>query len=533
MALVSEKAPNSPSSDYEAMAPYWDMVSTILGGTAAMRQAGEKYLPKLEHETQSDYDFRRKWAKFTNVFRDIVETLAAKLFAEEASVGGDSASERIKALAEDIDGQGNHIHVFAGQCFYRGIAYAIDWILVDYTKDVPAGATIAQERAIGVRPYWVALPAQRVLAAYSARIDGIEQFVHVRISEDITERDGYGERTIKQVRILNREPVVPDGVDEPTAWGPATYEVWRKEKDAAGREAWVLADAGDLSIGVIPLVPFVTGRRKGSSWQVMPPMQDAADLQIELYQQESGLKYAKEATAFPMLTGNGVDPDKDEKGRPKPIPIGPKAVLYAPPGGSNDAHGEWTFIEPSATSLKFLADDIKETIQQLRELGRQPLTAQTGNLTVVTTQFAAQKGNSAIQAWALGLKDAMENALRYTAMWLKEDQQAEFDLPGLKYLRQGGAEDKAPEILLDLWKGNGQEPGLSRMTLWDELRNRAILSPEFDPEEEEQRIIDEMPGDPSVDELSAALSYSGEEGENALIPPGEDQFMRDQGITLG
>jgi hypothetical protein len=101
-------------------------------------------------------------------------------------------------------------------------------------------------------------------------------------------------------------------------------------------------------------------------------------------------------------------------------------------------------IEPDATSLKFLAEEIEKTIQQMRELGRQPLTAQTGNLTVVTTQFAAQKGNSAIQAWALNLKDAMENALRYTAMWLKEEAEAEFELPGMKYLRNADMTTKRP-----------------------------------------------------------------------------------------
>ena len=506
------------------MCPYWDMVDAILGGSAAMRAAGEKYLPKFEHEVKADYDFRRKTAKFTNVFRDIVESLASKPFGEEAGVSGDNASERIKALSEDIDGQGNHIHVFAGQTFFRGIAYALDWILVDYTKGISPQATIAEEQRIGARPYWVPLPAKRVLAAYSAMIDGKEQFVHVRIQEDYIERDGYGERCIKQVRILNREPignVEPDS-DEPISWAPATYEVWRKEKDTGGKEQWVLKQSGPISIGVIPLVPFLTGKRKGSSWQVEPSMQDVADLQIELFQQESGLKYAKEATAFPMLAGNGVDPLKDEKGNPLPIPVGPKSVLYAPPNTNSNAHGEWTFIEPDATSLKFLAEEIEKTIQQMRELGRQPLTAQTGNLTVVTTQFAAQKGNSAIQAWALNLKDAMENALRYTAMWLKEEAEAEFELPGMKYLRNAGYDDKAPDVLLEMWKGNGQERALSTETLLEEMQYRAILSAEFDATKEKQRIIDEMPSDPNEEDIAAAMGGVGGQQDGQMTMDGNN-----------
>lgn len=116
-----------------------------------------------------------------------------------------------------------------------------------------------------------------------------------------------------------------------------------------------------------------------------------------------------------MLTGNGITPPVDEKGNTVMAPIGPSVVLYAPPNTDGGQHGEWKFIEPNASPLKFLAEEIGKTEQQLRELGRQPLTAQTGNLTVVTTAFAAQKGNSAVQAWALNLKDCLEQALAYTS----------------------------------------------------------------------------------------------------------------------
>ena len=138
-----------------------------------MRAAGAKYLPKFPMEDKEDWDFRRANAKFTNIFRDIVENLAAKPFTEEAGVG-EKSSQRVKELAEDIDGKGNHIHVFAQSTFFNGIAYAIDWILVDYTKNVPENATVADEKRLGVRPYWVHVPAKRVIAVYSDTVSGKE-----------------------------------------------------------------------------------------------------------------------------------------------------------------------------------------------------------------------------------------------------------------------------------------------------------------------------------------------------------------------
>lgn len=488
--MADEKTPDSPSSDYRAMLPYWKMVETILAGAAAMRAAGEAYLPRFEGESEPDYEFRRKHAKFTNIFRDIVENLAAKPFAKQVDLV-DGSSAAVKAIAEDIDGAGNHLHVFAGELFFNGIANAVDWLLVDHTK-VPGGVSLAQEKAMGARPYWVRIPAIRMLWVESAMIGGKEQFTYAVIYEPTKVREGFEEKCIERVRILVRDKL-DDGI-----YGPARYEVWEQGSKAS---AWAIVEEGPISIGIIALVPFLSGRRKEGSWQILPPMQDAAYLQIEHYQQESGLKYASENTAFPMLAGNGVTPPVDAAGNVQPAPVGPKRVLYAPPmvGSDNATHGEWKFIEPTAASLKFLADQIKATEQQLRELGRQPLTAQTGNLTVVTTAFAAQKGNSAVQAWALNLKDALEQALAYTCLWLKDSSQPEVSVYTDFDVETDSVE--AMNVVLDM-----QKSGLvSRVAAVNEAKRRNILAPEYDEEADMELILAEMPGDPDEDETAAAL----------------------------
>lgn len=491
---MTDKQPNATSRDYDAMAPYWTMVSTILAGANAMR-AAKQYLPQFPNETEKDYEFRRKNSKFTNIFRDIVENLAAKPFSKEVALG-DKVTERIKTLAENITGQGDSLHVFAANTFFHGISYAVDWILVDYTKNVPANVTVQQEKELGARPYWVRVPAQNVLAAYSEMIGGVETFVHVRIREDATERDGYGEKTVERVRVLDRE-LTRDEKGEVIAAADATWEVWEKQKDKDGRESWVSVGSGPITIKEIPLVPFLTGRRLGHSWQVVPPLQDAADLQIEHYQQESGLKYAKELTCFPMLAGNGVSPAMGEDGKPLAVPVGPKSVLYAPSNGEGE-HGEWKFIEPSAQSLKFLADDVKETGQQLRELGRQPLTAQTGNLTVVTTVFAAQKGNSAIQAWALNLKDALENAMRLTGKWLNEKLEAEVTVHTDFDVETDSLEGM--KVVLEMKK----DSLISRTAAITEAKRRNILSPEYDDDADMELILEEVPGDDGEDDITGS-----------------------------
>jgi|GEM_PF-580901 len=505
--MAVKTTPNTPSSDYEAMAPYWNMVETVLSGADAVRRSGQTYLPKFPNETEGDYEYRRENAKFTNIFSDIVSTLASKPFGEELSLVDQSASDTIKALAEDIDGRGNNIHVFASNVFFGGVANAIDWILVDYTRARARAdgrpLTIGEERSQGLRPYWVHVPAKRMLAAYTDVVNGKEIFVHARMQENLTYRDGFDEVCVERVRVLDREPVyeVVSGIETGRIIGyaPATFTIY--EKKAAKRGAgsnWEVVDAGLVTLGVIALVPFVTGRRIGGGWRVEPPMKPAAELQIEHYQQETALKSIKELTAFPMLAGNGVTPAV-EGGKVVAVPVGPRSVLYAPPSGDTASHGEWTFIEPSASSLKFLAEDVANTEKQLRELGRQPLLVSSG-ITVVAAAYASQKASSILKSWALGLKDALEQALKLTAMWLGDSSEPTISW-SLEDLDIDERDDDGSADLLEARK-NGD---LSQETLWEELKRRGKLSSDFDPAQERQRLEDETPDPDGPGDISDAL----------------------------
>ncbi len=476
--VVTDVSKRSPDS--AAMLDYWDQTDDIVGGKKTIKAAKEKYLPKFNNEAKDDYEFRLQQSKFTNIYRDIIESLSSKPFEEEVSIvaGEDDTPtpEKITDIVENIDGRGNNLTMFAASTFFNGLNSAIDWIFVDYPNvDREKIKTQQDQKDAGIRPYWSHVLGRNVLVAKSDIIGGKE--------------------VLTLVRIL--EPGTPDNIREfiRDEAGNVTWNLYEKKTgDNASINEWVVIDEGVISIGVIPLVPFATGRRDGATFKYFPAMQDAADLQIELYQQESALKFAKIMAAYPMLAGNGVKPDKDEQGKPIPLAIGPMKVLYAPTDGSGKS-GSWSFIEPSATSLKFLAEDVKEIKKDLRELGRLPLTAQSGNLTVITTAVAAGKAKSAVEAWALMLKDALENAFIITNMWLgikdwkpQVNVYTEFDSflngeDGLEHLRS--------------LRENGD---LSQETLHEETKRRGVLSPEFSHEKETARLLQEIPGDDLEDD---------------------------------
>jgi len=513
----NENNPSTLSIDYVSMQPYWEKVSSIMGGLTTMKQSGETYLPKFNNENQKDYEFRLRTSKFTNIFRDIVEMLTSKPFSKPPYIKNASdLPEEFSEYEKNVDCQGNNLHVFANDVMFNGISNSIHWIFVDHDRTDGALKTIADEKRAGVRPYFISIQAQNMICVETAKINGQEEFVHIRFRSDRVQKNGYNQTLVKRIFEYTREQFT-DETGLPTGkYGSPVGIVWELEEKSERKvsrsnsrkiseePSWkIVGDPVQLSIDVIPVVPFVAGRRIGNSWTFHPMLNDAADLQIELYHQETSLKYSKDHTAFPMLSANGVTLPVNKKTGEVTVPVGPKSVLGAPMG-ADGKHGEWKFIEPSSSSLRFLADDINETKKDLRELGRQPLTGESGNLTVVTTQFAAQKGNSAVQQLSLNLKDCLENAFYLMALW-KGTPELEVELEVFKDfdIQINGQDDI--EWILKL-RDSG---GLSFETVQEELKRRGVLSDSFDSVVEAKRLLEEI----EEDKITEDIPVSGKSQE--------------------
>jgi hypothetical protein len=483
---------DAPGIDNAAMSSYWDMVDCIVTGADAMRKAGKLYLPQFPNETNKNYSHRKNNAKFTNVYRDILEGLSAKPFEEPIKLD-EANGDQLKKFCENVDGAGNSITSFALHSFFNAINNAIDWLFIDYEKPIRAPGdrplTQAEETTLGLRPYWCRVRAKNVLEVRTGIIGGQKVLTYIRILEPAI--DGGPNK----IRIIQR---IGDIV---------TWELWVYEMNpTVNKMQWRLEDTGPITIGVIPLVPIIIGRQNGEAWQFFPPMRDAADLQIELYQAESGLKNVRNLSGFPMLTGNGVQPDKLPNGNPKELQTGPAVVLYGPPNPGGGPPGSWVYVQPEATVLTWLSSDVQSMIDQLRELGRQPLTAQSGNLTVITAGVAAGKANSAVAMWALALGKALGNALEMTALWFG-DKTTKPKVEVFTDFEILGNVDDLNQLATARGKGD-----ISQLTYWEALVRRDVLPADFDPEEEKKRLLAEGPAD-----IGTA---DGNPNDPNILPPG-------------
>ena len=504
--------PSTTSSDYNSSAGFWKMVSDILAGTEAMRAASNAgaiggpaiqlqnvpersfaamrfaeltspYLPKFPNEPWDEYNRRRMNAFLTNIYGDISNNLASKPFSKECKLV-DSSGDDLKKLSENIDGLGNSMHVFARDVFKVAMDKGITWILADYNT-VPNNATLADEREMGARSYWVHISPEKLLAVYSKFLNGIEIIFNARIDEPTLELEGYQEKLVRRVREFNRAPILDEN-NKIRGFGPATWKLYQEnvEKDKATGKVnttWVQIDGGDITIGIIPLVPIIMGKRQGTSWRVDPPLRDLAFMQVKLFQMENNLDCTKELTAFPMLAGEGIS-GEDQQGKKITVPVGPRAVLFAPVAGNGRA-GTWHFIEPSGQSLTFLQTDIDKHKTAMRDAGLQPLDE--SNLTVITTANVSAKANNAVQAWALMAKDAFEQAWKFTAMWMKKNVEPEVYIYDDFGVDIDGASD-----MTEL-QGMEKEKIISKKLLFEEAKRRGKLSDNADYAKDQEQLAAE------------------------------------------
>lgn len=494
--------PTSHSGDYDASASYWFMIDTIMGGTEAIRAQGTTYLPRLQEEftikdsTGREYDpylLRLAKAPFTNIYEDIWRNLTSKPFSHELAMKTGTAKPYVD-LADNIDGQGRNLHVFGMELFRAAVNHGITWVMVDHSKAEvrPDGFPLskADEKAQGLRPYWIHVLATNLIAVYSDFENGKEIITHARILEPSVTLDGYKEAAVERVRVLSRAPIAWDVAGKPIKWGPPGYAVWElvtggKLSNGQPGNVWAVVDEGEFTgITEIPLIPIITGQRVQGSWRVLPPLRGLAWMQIDEYQIESNLQSIIELTAFPMLSGSGVAAPAEGETK---MAIGPRMILLAPPPNGGGSPGRYEWIEPGAQSIRVVMDKLKDVRTEMRDLGMQPLTA--SNLTVITTGQVAVKANSTVQAWAINFEDALEQCFLITAQWLG-DKTTEPEVEVYKDFAISTDDGKGFEAVLNLRKNKD----VSREAVVTSAIRYGYLPEDFDLKADDELLATESEG---------------------------------------
>lgn len=425
----------------DAMAAHWPKIDALLGGTTAMRAAKSTYLPKQPAESDEDFEYRLSTSTLFPAFERTCGVMAGKPFAKELTLNKVPAA--VEAYLGDIDGEGRSLHAFASDVFdVSAIKYGFGGILVDYTKTEGQARTVADEKAMGVRPYMVHIKHEQILGYKAKRVGDKIAFTQLRIAEAKEEDDGYGTKTVKCVRVLE----------------PGRWELWA-ERESKGKLAYVKEDDGATSLNFIPFVPLY-GIRNGFMLG-MPPLLSLADLNIKHWQhqsdQDDSARFArKRLLVFTGLTGN------------ESLTIASDMALRLPP------NADAKVVQGSAEAVTVGRSELQALEQQMIQTGAELLVATPGQRTATEAANDAEANKSMLQRIVENFEDALDLALQFMADWIKAGEGGSVAL--FKDFAANSLTDASAQLVVTMAQGGF----ITKETALKEQQRRGVLSPDLD-----------------------------------------------------
>lgn len=428
----------------------------LMAGTEAMRKAGKTYLPQEAAESVDSYNARIARSFLFNAFGKTVEDMTGKVFTKPIVLKDDVPSQLVD-FAENVDQTGRHINVFARDVMLDAFQPGIGFILADMPPALPAGSTLADEQAAGLRPYLVYIPVERVLGWKSQSVAGAETLTQFRFTETVSEPDGeFAEKEVEQIRVLEQ----------------GTWRTFRKGKDAAGKDVWIQHAAGTTAI--VDRIPVTPVYLKRSGFMTgTPPLAKLAELNVAHWQSSSDQRNILHVARVPILFMAGFTEDDT-------VEIGASKAVR-----SSKADAKMAYVEHTGAAIDSGAADIKELELQMQAMGLQLLIDGPGGQSATGEIRDDAKENSPLAMMAGALGDAIEQSLAFMAEFAGLGK----DKGGSVVVNTdfGISTMDVPQVIAAFSAGL-----IDAQTAVDELKRRGFLSDDVDAEVVMERLANAM-----------------------------------------
>jgi hypothetical protein len=459
----------------QRMAAAWELISDLRGGTRAMRRAGTKWLPQEPREDHLAYQARLNRTYLYGAMSDTIKKLSAKPFSKPVVVKqGDTLPDQLAAIQKNANLGGKDLTQFCRSIFEDGVAWGLGHILVDFPATEGAITTLAEERASGVRPYFVRISPRNIIGAESSvQLDGSLRVTRLRYFEDGVDTEDNAEKPRRDIRVIT-----------PDAW-----ELWQQKGDS---KKYVLAKSGRHTFGRVPLVTFYTGQV--GAMEAEPPLEDLAWLNLAHWQSMSDQRNILRFARVGILFGSGFTEEEYENG----ITIGPSNLVI-----STDPQADLKYVEHSGKAIGAGKEDLEALEARMEVLGLQPLMKATGGETATARAMGEARTHSSVQAWITSLANAMEEAYGMAAEWVKVALPDDFAVDIFNDFGVMLTADADHKTLLDMKARNL----ITHRTYLAEVKRRGLLADEVNVDaeidavgKEEADELDRVGGQPDQDQ---------------------------------
>ena len=437
----------------------------MLAGEDAVRSAGEKYLPRLDSQSDEEFLAYRKRASFFNATARSAEGFIGLVFRRPPFV----------KVPESQSGVGRALAAFLNDADMLGTT------LPGYAKNVVsevvgigrAGSLIDWEGDVEKRAYVSLYSAEQILNWRIERVNGRNVPTLIVLSESFAEdsKDEFELNFQQQIRVLKLVP----GENTKDASGKRAFkyevEIWRpkESKRKTDKVEWELFETRiPLRLGKpLPLIPFVFHGPRHSRPDVdRPPLRDIIAVNLDHYRLNADYKHGLHFTALPTAWVSGFD-------KSATLRIGSSTAWVSETPGATAG-----FLEFSGQGLTTFERAMDRDERLMAVLGSRLLEDQKRVAETAEAIQLRQTGeNSALSAIATSVSESLTQVVRWIFWWNSTEEIPEA-ISGNEVLVQlntdfsvKGMSSQELQAIVSAW----QSAAISRDTMFELFRRGEIL----------------------------------------------------------
>ena len=395
---------NSTHPDYDASAQHWSRARDVLAGEDAVKAAGEKYLPRLDSQSEEEYAAYKARSSFFGATARTLEEYLDLVFRRAPALAL-GAGEQLKKFVVDCDLWGLDFLRYARRVVSEVLAVGRVGSLV-----------LWEESGRPVVSVW------RAEDIVNWRVEHVGQRVAL---VEVVLRDAGGFRVLRLGDVEREASSVEGGESGPPGSGDGAFvesalpdaaaslnsagcvqEIWKK-----GADDWVLEECVILKRDGVPLsfIPFVFhGPRDSRPEPGRLPLADIIAANLDHYRLDADYKHGLHFTALPTAWVSGFDKDA-------PLRIGSSAAWVSEVPGASAG-----FLQFPGTGLGHIERAMEKVERRMALFGARMLEGSTG--VQATGVPAASGGNGhlcGLGSIVASLNQSLSRVLQLAQWWVE------------------------------------------------------------------------------------------------------------------
>jgi len=403
---------NSTHQDYDANALAWQRARDVFAGEDAVKSAGEKYLPRLDCQDDTEYRAYKNRASFFNASARTADGFVGLIFRRDPTFklpdAKNGITDALTEFVEDADMLGTSLSAFTKKLVTEIINVGRAGTLIDWNDE-------AEQRA-----YAVSYTAENIINWHTERVNGRNVLTLLVLKETCLtpadEADPFVPEEIQQLRVLKLVPSQSQSDNIKSDWS-YQVEIWQLLPDgqspngtrSRGKKKWKLTETiTPLRLGKpLPLIPFVFHGPRHSLPDVdKVPLDDIIAVNLDHYRLSADYKHGMHYTALPTAWVSGFDKNAS-------LRIGSSTAWVAEAPGATAG-----YLEFHGQGLSTFERAMDRDEQLMAVLGTRMLESRKRvGETAAAIELRQSGENSILNTVSLSISSSLTQVLRWVYWW--------------------------------------------------------------------------------------------------------------------